>query len=128
MQKRNVYILAMVFAIAFVSCTKENEFAPEFFYGKWKASYGDTVIFSQKNGINTATYNYSMNPLLPTRGDYEFAYRDGRLGVKRLPASDFTFFSSFRWTQPGQSFEIRGIEWFSFVNSTGTYFSFARIP
>jgi hypothetical protein len=128
MQKRNIYLLALFIAWAVISCSKDSEFVPEYFYGKWKTSYGDTIIFWQKNGTNTITYNYSMNPLMPTRGDHEFAYRNGKLGTKLLPTTDFNFFSSFRWVQQGQSFEVQGTEWFSFVSSMGTYFTFTKLP
>ncbi|MDB5210701.1 MAG: hypothetical protein JWQ30_1528 [Sediminibacterium sp.] len=129
MKKRSAYILAVFFALAFISCSKETEYVPEFFYGKWKASYGDTLVFSQNTSGNIVTYNNSMNSLNTMRTDHEFAYRDGKLGVKQWSgATGINFFSSFRWIQPGQSFEIEGIQWFSFVNSTMTYFTFTKIP
>jgi hypothetical protein len=128
MKKRFIYILVLFFVAAFISCSKDSELAPEYFYGQWKTSYGDTVIFSRKNGMNIATYNYSMNSLFPTRGDHEFAYRDGKLGLKISSTSDFNFLGSFKWIQPGQSFEVQGIEWFSFLSSTLGYFTFTKLP
>ena len=118
----------LFFAAAFISCSKDSELTPEYFYGQWKTSYGDTVIFSRKNGMNIATYNYSMNSLFPTRGDREFSYRDGKLGLKISSTPDFNFLDSFKWIQPGQSFEVQGIEWFSFLSSTLGYFTFTKLP
>ena len=129
MQKRNAYILAVLIVIALISCSKESKSVPQFFYGKWKANYGDTLVFSRSNGRNIVTYNNSMNSLNLMRADHEFTYRDEKLGVIQWSGTqEFNFFSSFRWIQPGESFEIQGIQWFGFLNSTMTYFTFTKIP
>jgi hypothetical protein len=127
MKKRNPYILALFFVSAFISCSKDSELAPEFFYGQWKANYGDTLIFSRSSGRNNLNYRNSMNSLLP-RVDQEFAFRDGKLGLKYITTSDFGFYDSFKWVQPGASFEIQANEWFGFLSSTGGYFTFTKIP
>lgn len=68
-----------------------------------------------------------MNTLWP-RVDKEFAFRDGKLGLKYITTSDFHFFGSFKWIQSGASFEIQANEWFPFLSSTGGYFTFTKIP
>ncbi|MES2331684.1 MAG: hypothetical protein V4539_18905 [Bacteroidota bacterium] len=70
MKKRSEYILAALFVLAFISCSKETESVPEFFYGRWKASYGDTIVFSQNTSGNIVTYNNSMNSLYPMWADH----------------------------------------------------------
>ena len=128
MKKRYCYIILLLFNAAFASCRKDSTDTPEIFYGNWKTSYGDTINFSLNNGTNTILYNNSMNPAMPQRISHEFTYRDNKLGIKDgFNGSDFHFFQSFKWVQPGQSYTIQGVDWFNFVNSSSTVFTFTKI-
>ncbi len=63
------------------------------------------------------------------RIDKEYTYKDNKLGLKDgLNGDDFHFFQSFKWIQKGSVFEIQGIQWFMFLSSTTTYFTFTKIP
>jgi hypothetical protein len=118
-------------AISIFSCKKEKGTGTESFLGKWKTSYGDTILFARVNGKNMITYDRSMNPSMPLTSDYEYAYQNNKLGIKDGIASipgGFRFFQSFKWLDRGRSFEIQGVEWFLFLSSSGTYFTFTKIP
>lgn len=125
-----ISFLALVFFLAgFFSCTKETTDAPEVLYGNWKTSYGDTIVFANVNGLSTATYNATQNPTMPNRSSYEFTYRNNTLGIKDwlTNGNDFRFFNTFKWITQGESFQIQGVQWFGFINSTATYFTFTKI-
>jgi hypothetical protein len=74
-----------------------------------------------------------MNPTLPNRASFQYAYKDNKLGIKDgfvSPASfsgGYRFFQSFKWLDEGRLFEIQGVEWFLFMSSTTTYFTFTKI-
>jgi hypothetical protein len=127
------FVVLLAFSAAFlIACKKNNnEDNPEasLFYGKWKTSYGDTIIFSSSNNKNMLNYDISLNPAFAPRANNEYTYKDQKLGVKDgfgSPGS-FRFFDSFRWIQRGSEFEIQGIQWFMFISSMGTYFTFTKI-
>ena len=130
--KQLLYIITFLTAtvIFFFSCKKENTNDISLFYGNWKISYGDTITFSKAGSKNILSYDYSLNPALPTKTNHEYIFRNNTLGIKNaLPVSNnYTFLQSFRWLQQGQSFEVQGIHWFPFISSTQVYFTFTKIP
>lgn len=75
-------------------------------------------------------YDLTMNPAMPMRVEQEYAYRNGKLGVKTglTGLADYRFFQTFRWINPGTEFEIQGVEWFPFLSSTSTYFTYKKLP
>jgi hypothetical protein len=117
-------------AIFIFSCKKDKETAESVFFGKWKASYGDTIEFRRVNGKNILNYDRSLNPTMPLTTGIEYSYRDGKLGIKDGLASfgSYRVLQSFKWLDEGRSFEVQGVEWFVFLSSTGTYFTFTKIP
>ena len=129
--KKPSYIILLIQAIVlfFLSCKKENDSAASVFYGKWKTSYGDTITFYRTNDKNIIAYDASMNPTMPVTSNYEFIYKNTNLGIKDglSGTGDFRFLRTFRWIQQDQTFEVQGIEWFSFISSTMTYFTFTKI-
>jgi hypothetical protein len=129
-QLLNITTFLIATAIIIFSCKKENNNNVNLFYGNWKTSYGDTITFSKIGNKNILSYDFSLNPALPTKTNYEYTYQNNRLGIKNsLPVSNnYTFLESFRWLQQGQSFEVQGIHWFPFISSTQTYFTFTKIP
>jgi hypothetical protein len=131
MKKELLYLIAFIAGIIFLSsCKKEKNNESSLFYGKWKTSYNDTIVFSSPGGRNLLTYNMSMNPLLPSTSSYEYTAPVDKLAKKdwRNAAGDFIFFQSFRWIQKGFVFEVQGVEWFPFMSSTLPYFTFTKIP
>jgi uncharacterized protein (DUF2147 family) len=123
------YFAAVLLIIAFTfSCKKDNGLNEEAFYGKWKTSYGDTISFVKENGKNILIYNVSLNASLPTNVKKEFIYKNHKLGLKEgWNGDDFQVLQTFTWKKPGKSFEVQGIEWFGFLSSTQTYFTFTKI-
>ena len=75
-------------------------------------------------------YDASLNPAFVPRANHEFTFENNKLGLKngRSGSGKFYFFESFRWAQRGRQFEIQGVDWFLFVSSTQTYFTFTKIP
>jgi hypothetical protein len=132
MKKQFLYTVSflLVTFISLLSCKKENTNDKSLFYGNWKTSYGDTITFSRTGNKNILNYDYSLNTALPTKTNYEYSYRNNKLGIKNdfNGPGTFQFFESFRWLQQGQSFEVQGVEWFPFISSTLTYFTFTKIP
>jgi hypothetical protein len=120
----------IVLPIILFSCTKEDEVDTSLFYGSWKTSYGDTIVFSRTGNKNMLNYDVSMNPAFAPRANNEFTYNDDKLGLKDGfgGSGSFRFFDSFRWIQKGSIFEIEQIQWFTFVSSMRTYFIFTKIP
>jgi hypothetical protein len=124
------YLLSLLCGvILFSTCSKNATPSLGLFYGAWKTSYGDTVLFARENGKNILTYKYSMNPGMPSITKSEFNYRDGKLELKSNfdPTLQFRPVSSFSWVQAGKEFSVQGIEWFNFLSSTAVYFTFTRI-
>jgi hypothetical protein len=132
LKKQVIYIAICIIAPAIIlfSCKKENNNDISLFYGSWKTSYGDTIEFSKSGNKNMLSYDFSMNPALPTTTNHEYTYQSNKLGVKngRSGSNNFYFFQSFRWLQTSQQFEVQGIDWFPFISSTQTYFTFTKIP
>jgi hypothetical protein len=121
----------LLLLMAFLSsCNKEGVDPAAIFYGKWKTSYNDTIEFSRVGGKNMIRYDITMNPAMQNDALYEYTYRDNKLGIKNglTGLYDFYVFQSFRWLEAGKSFEVQGVEWFPYISSTLTYFTFTRIP
>ncbi|MEI9945919.1 MAG: hypothetical protein WDN26_17070 [Chitinophagaceae bacterium] len=121
--------LALVFSLSL--CTKENQTSASTFYGHWKTSYGDTITFSRENGKNIVEYDQSMSPSVPRTDKYEYTFKDGKLAIKdgmMGTPDDFRIYRTFAWIEEGKSFTIQGLEWFAFISSTITYFTFTKIP
>jgi hypothetical protein len=128
MKKGYSLFLVLPLAILQFCCTKKDNTGAGQFYGRWKTSYGDTVVFSKKNGKNILKYDRTMNPAMPMTTDHEYTYQADKLGLRDgFAGNDFHFFQTFAWVQPGHSFQVQGVEWFLFLSSTGTVFTFTRI-
>jgi hypothetical protein len=131
MQRNSLFIvLALTLGSALYSCKKSSDASTEngIFYGKWKTSYGDTIQFARENGKDILTYDNTMNPSLPNLSKSEYRYRSGKLATRWFPsADDFQVIQSFAWIVEGESFTIQGIQWFMFLSSTLTYFTFTKI-
>ncbi|MBC7948752.1 MAG: hypothetical protein H7Y42_12765 [Chitinophagaceae bacterium] len=111
-----------------ISCDKDEK-APSPFNGKWKASYNDTIEFSRISGRDVLIWDVSMNPTLPGTTQNEYTYQFGKLAIKDgLWGPGFRTLQTFSWIQEGQSFTVQGVEWFAFMSSTSTWFTFTRIP
>jgi hypothetical protein len=125
-----IIIVSAIFSSTFYSCNKDNSEANALFYGKWKTSYGDTIQFANEGGKDMLRYDVSGSAAVPGTGYYEFTYRYNKLGMKDELSSlgRFRFLQSFRWLDTGRSFEVQGIEWFTFMSSTNTYFTITKIP
>ena len=67
---------------------------------------------------------------MPTTTDHEYNYQDIKLGLKNglNGPNGFHILQSFRWLQRARQFEVQGVEWFLFISSTQTYFTFTKIP
>ena len=127
---RHAALLFVFFATmtAILSCNRDSLSDQDILYGQWQTSYGDTITFARENSKDILTYDMSMNRAMPHTTKNEFTYRDNKLGIKDgFNGNDFRFFESFAWDRRGRSFTVRGAEWFMFVNSANTYFTFTRL-
>lgn len=122
-------------AISF-SCKKNSDSTGSntLFYGKWKTDYNDTIEFTHENGKDYVIYDESMSPAVPFDAKKQFRYSLGKLHIQMPPGyagsglySGFRTLNTFTWNVPGESFTVQGIEWFLFISSTNTYFTFTRI-
>jgi hypothetical protein len=122
------FFLFLLPLVIFFSCSKNNQPDNTILYGKWKTSYGDTILFAHENGIDVLTYKNSLNNALSVVSKNDFSYQHNKLGIKDgLNGPDYRFLQTFTWNQPGTSFTVQGVEWFLFMNSTNTYFTFTKI-
>jgi hypothetical protein len=129
-RKTLLHGLAFLIAVSVFSCKKESDITDSTFLGKWKTSYGDTISFSLAGSKKIIRYDRSMNPSFPMTSEFEYTYRNKKLGIKdgySATLDGFRFFQSFKWLDEGKSFEIQGVEWFLFLSSTLTYFTFTKI-
>jgi hypothetical protein len=131
MKKLFLYVPVAFLLLTLISCGKDaDEIIPDYLYGTWKITSGDTLTLTRVDGANTA--NCDLNYLsVRKRSNYPFTYRNEKLGIKAgvfYSTTDYRFFDSFRWIQRGQSFEIRQIEWFPLSSSTNTYYTFTKLP
>lgn len=125
---RSLLVCLVVLSIVLLSCKKDNMAEYDMLYGKWKTSYGDTITFARENSNDILTYDVSLNPVLPVDTKTDFRYINGKLEIKRYPGlTDFSKLETFKWKNIGQSFEVQGVEWFMFLSSTLTYFTFTKI-
>jgi hypothetical protein len=125
----SVIMLLTVTIIASISCTRDNQPAADpSLYGSWKTSYGDTITFSKENGKDILTYNMSLNAVLPVHTKKAYSFQNDKLSIHDGPsATDFRTINTFKWQEKGRSFEVQGIEWFMFLSSTATWFTFTKI-
>jgi hypothetical protein len=131
MKRGFLYIPVAFLLITLASCSKDaDDIIPDILYGTWKITNGDTLTLSRVNGINIANCDLNYGPVRK-RSDYPFTFRNEKLGIKGgmfFGTTEYRFFDSFRWIQPGQSFEVLQIQWFPLSSSTNTYYTFTRIP
>lgn len=128
MRRIALFIFPVTTILFIFSCGKDSQSDKSTLYGRWKTSYGDTITFAQENGTAILTYDMSLNNALPVDTKKEFVYQHDKLGIKDgLNGNDFRVLRSFNWSQRGHSFTVQGVEWFLFVNSTNTYFTFTKI-
>jgi hypothetical protein len=122
-------LLIITASVVFLSCNKEKQEDINQFYGKWKASYNDTIEFFRSGNINIVRYDKSMSPSVPDPPDNEYTFKNNKLGIKNgLNGPDqFYFLDSFKWIEKGKKFEVQGIDWFLFLSSTQVYFTFTKI-
>jgi hypothetical protein len=130
MPLRNLSVFSFLLIVVFLSgCSKDGSPNLTLFYGAWKTSYGDTIVFARENGRNVLNYDYSMNPAMPSTTKSDFNYAGNKLGLKNDYSlnQQFHTLQSFTWVQEGKVFTVQGIEWFNFLSSTTTYFTFTKI-
>jgi hypothetical protein len=123
------YITLFAIVFTFFSCNKAVNEEASLFYGKWQASYNDTIEFFQSGNINILRYDKSQSPAVPGPIDEEYTYTINKLGIKNgnNGPDRFYYLKSFKWIEKGKKFEVQGTEWFPFISSTLTYFTFTKI-
>ncbi|MBS1576482.1 MAG: hypothetical protein JST09_14355 [Bacteroidetes bacterium] len=125
---RLLFFISSLVILIFNACRQDDVPENNPLYGQWKTSYGDTITFSIENGRNILTYDMSLNASMPVDTKKEFIYRDNKLGLlDGLNGNDFRMLQTFKWKEQGKSFEVQGVEWFLFISSTTTYFTFVKI-
>jgi len=130
MKRATTAILLLASIVFLVSCDKDQDGDnPSVFYGAWKTSYGDTIVFLQQDNKNIVRYNASMNPSMPMHHAHEYNYNNGKFYINRTPAdaSGLQELTSFQWLDRGRSFQLQGMQWFMFLASTQTQFTFTKI-
>jgi hypothetical protein len=130
MLKRNLSLLFVPLLFAFFGCKKQSLNSASQFYGYWKTSYGDTIQFSRQGNKNVITYDLTMNPSMPIRTTNEYTFDNNKFGIRDGMASvtGFRYINSFAWVSPNEEFQVQGVEWFFFLSSTSTVFTFTKIP
>lgn len=120
----------IILLLCLFSCRKNNSEANAPFYGKWSTSYADTVSFYSSGDRSYISYDKSMSPSAPSVTVEEFAFRNNKLSIKNGlngPGKFYTL-NSFSWVNPGKVFRVQAVEWFNFISSTTTWFTFTKIP
>lgn len=120
-----IHICVVASLSVLFACKKDAVVDRDPFIGQWTTSYGDTIEFAKQNGKNVLLYDESLNPAMSITTAREFRYKDSKLEIIR--GSEFYRLQSFKWNEVGKSFEIQGIEWFQFMSSTTTFFTFTKI-
>lgn len=125
----NLFLLTAAILLL-TSCKKEDNESIALLYGKWRTSYSDTIEFYQRGSSDFIRYDKTLNPSAPATVDEEYTFMDNKLGIKNGYGNHgaFFFFKSFSWIARGQSFQVQGVDWFSFMSSTTTWFTFTKIP
>ena len=125
------FCLFIVIAFIFAGCTKDHTGTESVLYGTWVKgpAFGDTLQFIRKDNHDIVKYNMSFNSGIPANTEKEYRYRNGILSIKLYSPyiEDFYPISSFEWTRQGREFKIQGIQLFSFMSSTQTYFTYRKI-
>ena len=128
---RHYLLIVLVCGLLFGSCRKNNTADNEaVLYGTWvnTSNPGDTLHFINSNNKNMLRYNVSLNAVHPAYEESEYSYADGKLSVAVFGAGAILHsINSFTWKQPGQSFEVQGIQLFMIMSSSSTYFTYTRI-
>jgi hypothetical protein len=130
MLKPYLSLLFVTLLFAFFGCKKQSLDSASQFYGYWKTSYGDTIRFSRQGNKNVITYDLTMNPSMPVRTTNEYTFENNKFGIRDGMASvtGFRYINSFAWVSPNEEFQVQGVEWFFFLSSTSTIFTFTKIP
>jgi hypothetical protein len=129
MAKRFLYFVSISLLFIFFGCKKQSLTGADQLYGNWKTSYGDTIRFSKQGHKDVITYDMSMNPTMPLRTTKEYSFENNRFGIKDGMAGpvNFRYFDTFTWVSPGEQFQVLGMEWFMFISSSTTVFTFTKI-
>ena len=132
MKKNHQHILYVLLTLCIWSCSKESDSLShaDLMYGSWKTNYGDTIVFSLKNGVHTANFTAKVNPQQApsVRDDHEFDYRDGRLSIGTSGSFSATYFFQLSWTEEGRSFQLSGGQWFPLYSTNLYWIVFTKIP
>jgi hypothetical protein len=126
-----ILLILAVFSACILSCNKSNSGQEYMLYGKWKASYGDTIRFSREGDRNVLLYDVNGSPGPPGDSKHEYTFSGGKLSIKETPGSSnpYRLLTTFRWIDEKQQFSINRNEWFLFLSSTGLPdFTFTKIP
>lgn len=125
------FYLFIVIAFLFAGCSKDYTGPESVLYGTWVKGpdFGDTLQFMRKDNRDIVQYSMSFNSGIPAHTEKEYRYRNRILSIKLYSPyiEDFYPISSFAWTQQGREFKIQGIQLFSFMASTQTYFTYRKI-
>ena len=121
----------IVFVSIVAACKKDNAQSESALYGTWikGTQSGDSLQFLRKNGKDIMKQNESFNAATPIYTEKEYKYQNGKLSIKLYaPFSDeFYTIDSFRWINTGREFTRQGIQLFSFMSSTLTYFTYRKL-
>ena len=121
----------IVFVCVFAACKKDGAQSESALYGTWiKGSQaGDTIQFLLKNGKHILRQNDSFNPAMPAYTEKEYKYQNGKLSLQLFApfSEEFYPIDSFRWTNLGREFTLQGIQLYSFMSSTLTYFTYRKL-
>lgn len=126
-----VIVLNIFAALSFLiaACTKDKSASDEsLFYGKWESNVGDTIIFLQREGRNIFQYGTFNLPSVPR--EVGFSYENNKLALKNDMSNPekLQMLNSFKWVHNRTTFEVQGVDMYSFMSSTSTWFSFTKIP
>lgn len=109
--------ILIIAILVFSSCDKQKVKADDPIKGTWVrvgttgTGPGNTIVFSQKNGVNTMSFDCSGSPGpgWPSNAETEYKFENGKLSYLNYYDNSLGFYNvtNFTWITEGQEFEVK---------------------
>lgn len=111
-------LILMIAILFFASCDKQKVKTEEDpIKGTWVrvgtsgTGPGNTIVFSQKNGVNIMSFDCSGSPGpgWPSNAETEYKFENGKLSYLNYYDTSLGFYTvtNFTWITEGQEFEVK---------------------
>jgi hypothetical protein len=121
-------LILIVAVTLLLSCDKQKvKTAEDHIKGTWiregtnGVGPGNTIVFSQKNGLNIMSFNCSGSPGpgWPSNAETEYKFENGKLSYLNYYDNSLGFYTvaSFNWITMGQEFELEFREVLLFMSA-----------